>query len=171
MRSLGPRQRASLVHHYAVLGKVNSLTALAETYGVDVTASCPDTRQNILHTALVENWPEVVKLAIRYQQLFLEHDIFGRTPQNLLDTLTSEDPRKMIVALSILWGLRFSHSAPPQTQPVSGPVGFDTSELDFAVRPPPPFLLTVLILKFSLSGSFYPIGETKDPQSPQETFD
>ena len=135
MRSLGPRQRASLIYHYAVLGKVNSLTALAETYGLDLTASCPDTRQNILHTGLVENWPEVVKLAIRYQQLFLEHDIFGRTPQNLLDTLTSDDPRKMIVALSILWGFRFSHSSSlPQTQPVSGPTGFDISGLDFTVR-------------------------------------
>jgi len=130
VRKLQGPQRAKLVHSYAVLGKVGSLSALGDTYGVDIAAPCPETGQNILHVALVENWPEVVTLALRSPTLFEGKDRAGITPQVLLDSLPPEDPRKVVIALSILLGLRFSLASLPQPQATSG---FDTSALDFAL--------------------------------------
>jgi len=80
------KELALLIKYHGVLGNLSALKALEEQ-GVDLTATCPMTRQNLLHIAIMMDNTELLLFGLQFPQLLdLEHSK-GKTPRTQLETI------------------------------------------------------------------------------------
>ena len=111
------KELALLIKYHGVLGNLTTLVALKEL-GVDLTASCPLTKQNLLHIAIMMDNSELLLFGLQYPQLLDQGHHRGVTPRTQLETIAKNSACNR--AFSALPGTdKFSHPPLPCSPPLN----------------------------------------------------